>query len=170
MTFDADTAGSEFGEMARKAVLGQEAQNAGYELDIYRYDFASKVAQGESITQSDMFSYLNHFAAWEIAVLNLSDSPLFDLHTLKSDCENQNPSNVARKYLNERINWAKNMVPVADRVSLKVTGQSFLGMGIINRPLAKGSADSMMDVANQSVWMPFELKGLESCTKFFKKK
>lgn len=169
MSLNGDAAGSEFEKMAKKAVLENEWDRASNGLDVYRYDFASKVAQGLAVEKEDMFGYLWHWADYNIAFRNAEGMPVRDYHTLRSDCEGKRLSQTVKTHLDNRIRWAKEMIPVAERMGLRLAQNAFLGLETPNTPVGRAANNSMIETANESAWLPYELKGLEMSAKFFNK-
>ena len=159
----------EFEKIAQKSLLEKEADEAISQHDIFRYDFATKVAMGEELTIEDMFGYLEGWAKYKIAHLRSKSRVSDDYQKLKSDCEKQEISETIEAHLLKRIYKAKKAVEFAERSSAEFSQQAFLGIPEDSSLVGRASKNVKLELVNEIAWLPFELAGLEKCKMFLDK-
>lgn len=168
MTLNKDNASSEFESIARRGVLEAETDRVASDLDIHRYDFACKVAQHIPVTAEDMFEYLGHWIDYRIAVRRERNLPNKYFDNLKRDCEKQKITDRVKDVLNERIQATREAIRVAEKDGSILAQQAFFGVDLSDSPVNRAIQSVRQDSANETLWLPFELKGLEECADLVK--
>lgn len=152
-----------FTAMLEKANQKSQLQEAENHYRETRYAFAMKVAAGQEPSLTDLLAYLTAYTEYYICLYARYDCAAADQIILKQACREGKPSSLLEAQLRKRIRAKECSLAVAQRVSNVL----FLNSFYQNILLCQEAVSDFQDIASEAPWLPYEIKGLKLCLRFF---